>query len=283
MCDLRVMTFNIRGGVHQDGENAWPHRAALNVATIARHAPDLIGFQELQRSNEEVYDARLTGYRHELGPKAEFGEPHNYNAIYWRPERLDPVAAGGFWLSETPERYSASWETRCLRAANWVRFRCLEDGAEFLHLNTHLDHVSELARVEGSKLVLRQLDELAGDRLPVILTADFNSNPGSTVYQLYRDGGFVDAYLAAGHGDGRDSNTFHGFEGVDYAPERHYHSDRIDWLFTRDSRDAAWRFCVRSCAIVRDAAPPLYPSDHYPVLAELRLDSSGADALAVEG
>src|ERR671914_442322 len=45
MCDLRVMTFNIRGAVHRDGENAWPHRAALNVATIARHAPDLIGFQ----------------------------------------------------------------------------------------------------------------------------------------------------------------------------------------------------------------------------------------------
>src|SRR5919202_2091973 len=191
MCDLRVMTFNIRGAYHRDGEKAWPHRAALNVATIERHAPDLIGFQELQRGNEEIYEARLRGYHHELGPRAEFGEPHNYNAIYWRPERLEPVAAGGFWLSETPDQYSASWDTACLRAANWVRFRCREDGAEFLHLNTHLDHVSEPARVEGSKLVLRQLDELAGDRLPVILTADFNCNPESNAYRLYRDGGFV--------------------------------------------------------------------------------------------
>lgn len=272
MCDLRVMTFNIRGAVHKDGENAWPHRAALNVATIERHAPDLIGFQELQRGNEEVYDARLAGYRHELGPKAEFGEPHNYNAIYWRPERLEAVAAGGFWLSETPERYSASWDTVCLRAANWVRFRCPEDGAEFLHLNTHLDHVSELARVEGSKLVLRQLDELAGDGLPVLVTGDFNSTPSSTAYRLYREAGFADAYLAAGNEESPGANTFHRFMGDRFELWPHSDSARIDWILARDGRDGARRFRVRSCAIVRDAAPPLYPSDHYPVLAELNLE-----------
>ena len=273
MCDLRVMTFNIRGAYHDDGDNAWPNRAALNVATIERHAPDLIGFQELQRGNADVYEQRLPEYRHRLGPKAEFAEPHNYNAISWRPERLEPVDSGGFWLSETPEVFSASWETRCLRAANWARFRCREDGVEFLHLNVHLDHVSELARVEGSRLVLRQLDLLAGDRLPVVVTGDFNSPPGSTAYELYRAGGFTDAYLAAGNEESRGANSFHRFLGDRFELWADRESARIDWVLARDSRDGRWRFRVRSCAIIRDAAPPLYPSDHYPVLAELRLEA----------
>ena len=274
MGDLRVMTFNIRGAFHRDGANAWSERAALNVATIERHAPDLSGFQELQSGNLAVYRDQLAEYQYALGPKAEFGEPHNYNAIFWRPERLEAVASGGFWLSETPERYSASWDTRCLRAANWVRFRCRDGGADFLHLNTHLDHVSELARVEGSKLLLRQLDQLAAGDLPVILTADFNCNPTSAAYRLYREGGFVDAYLAAGDGDGPGSNTFHGFAGRQHDPRVALNDGRIDWVLVRDSRDGARRFQVRSCAIVRDAAPPLYPSDHYPVLAELRLEAA---------
>ncbi len=46
---LRVMSFNIRGfSRRRDGINRWENRAALNVATIKRYAPDLIGLQELR-------------------------------------------------------------------------------------------------------------------------------------------------------------------------------------------------------------------------------------------
>jgi hypothetical protein len=41
---LRVMSFNIRGLSRRgDGIHRWENRAALNVATIKRCAPDLIG------------------------------------------------------------------------------------------------------------------------------------------------------------------------------------------------------------------------------------------------
>ena len=51
MNDLRVMSFNIRGSRFSDGDNIWPNRAPLNVETIRAHAPDLIGFQELDLGN----------------------------------------------------------------------------------------------------------------------------------------------------------------------------------------------------------------------------------------
>ena len=43
---------------------------------------------------------------------------------------------------------------------------------------------------------------------------------------------------------------------------------RVDLILTHAGATA---FQTTSCTIVRDAQPPLYPSDHYPVVAELRL------------
>ncbi len=270
MAVIRVMTFNIRGAVHRgDGVNAWEGRAALNVRTIKRHAPDLIGFQELQGGNLATYREQLPEYAHELGPRAENAEPHGFNAIFWNPARLARREAGGFWLSRTPERHSGDWETDCIRVANWVVFRPVGDGADFLHLNTHLDHVSELARVEGSKLILRRLAGLGEGNPPVIVTGDFNALPGSPAYRLFLEAGFTDTFLAAGDGDAEEADTFHQFKGADFAAVRWADRPvRIDWILTRDGNR---RLHARSCAIVRDAEPPVYPSDHYPVLAELEL------------
>lgn len=258
---LRVMSFNIRGAVHPDGANAWPARAALNVATIRRHAPDLIGFQEAQQGNLETYRAALPEYQIRQGPRYDNAEPHGYAAIAWRPERLAIAASGGCWLSRTPERFSADWDTACVRVAHWASFRPAAGGAEFLHLNTHLDHVSEPARVEGAALILRQLAGLAPADLPVIITGDFNCRPGSPAYRLFTDAGFADAHLAAGGSD-RGIHTFHGFKGAGFVPWDDGGPGRIDWVLTRG-------LAARSCAIGRDEAPPLYPSDHYPIVAEL--------------
>src|SRR3712207_9143021 len=74
-----------------------------------------------------------------LGPGYGNRAPHSFNAIFFDAERLELLSSGGFWLSETPERYSASWGTRVVRSANWVCLRLSETGLTFLHLNTHLE------------------------------------------------------------------------------------------------------------------------------------------------
>lgn len=260
------MTFNIRGAYHPDGVNAWENRAALNVATIRRCSPALIGFQELQDGNLKAYEAELPEYERALGPRYENRGPHAHNAIFWDRSRLELVRAGGFWLSETPERFSKSWGTRQVRSVNWVLLRLLPDSAGLLHLNTHLDHVSEAARGEGARLVVRWL-ERAEIKVPVVLTGDFNCEPGSAAYQTFIRAGFADAHLLAGN---EPINTFHAFAGERYRP-RPGREARIDWILLRDSPDDGRRWEARSCEVVRDAEPPVYPSDHYPVVAELSL------------
>ena len=261
------MSFNVRGSFRDRGKaEAWENRAVLNVETIERHAPDLIGFQELQEGNLETYRERLPQYAHVLGPRYGNRAPHSFNAIFFDVRRLELLDSGGFWLSETPERYSASWGTRVVRSANRVRLRFLETGLSFVHLNTHLDHVSGRARVEGSGLILRRLAEEGG---PVVVTGDFNCRPGNRVYRNFVRGDFGDTYLATGNEDTVDAYTFHAFKGEQYTEARPgLGPRRIDWILIKDPR---LRIRAVSHSIVRDhdEASGAYPSDHFPVLAEL--------------
>ncbi len=284
-----IMTFNIKGAFFNDGENNWEHRYPLNLQTIRRYAPDLIGFQEVQTRNLATYDEYLTEYDRELGPETarENSTGHGYfNAIYWNPQRFEKLDTGSFFLSQTPNVYSRDWEALEVRGVNWVKLRDLQTERIFLHLNSHFPHASELARMEGADVVAKQLAGWSAD-LPSVMTADFNSRaeeaidrsaitaemqdwiqhhmpPAGTVYGRFLAHGFQDTFTAAGLTATSTTNTFHRFMGKEFPPVGY----RIDWILTRDG---AQRWQTQSCQIITDEAPPLYPSDHYPVLATIEL------------
>ncbi|HJQ28400.1 MAG TPA: endonuclease/exonuclease/phosphatase family protein [Rubrobacter sp.] len=269
---LRVMSFNVRGSFRDPGtKNSWRNRAASNIATIVRYAPDLIGLQEAQRGNLSAYRKHLPHYALIRGPGYGNVIPHDFNAILFDPRRLGLLDSGGFWLSETPERHSRSWETRVARSATWALFNVPGTELSILHLNTHLDHVSARARREGSKLIISRMVEIsdqANQEPAMIVTGDCNSRPGGSTYGIFMDAGFADTYLTAGNREGE--NTFHAFRGVRYRSAHPGRGPRrIDWILLKDSRE---RIRVKSHRIIRDAISGLYPSDHYPILAELVAD-----------
>jgi endonuclease/exonuclease/phosphatase family metal-dependent hydrolase len=118
---------------------------------------------------------------------------------------------------------------------------------------------------------IAEVADHAGTGLPAIVTGDFNSRPGNKTYRTFTEAGFVDTYLAAGNEDGAD--TFHAFRGKYY---RDAHPDRglrrIDWIFLKDPEG---RLRIKSHSIIRDAdeSQGLYPSDHYPILAEFSISA----------
>src|SRR5215211_4137791 len=269
------MSFNVRGSFHDvTTKNAWRNRAPLNVATIERYAPDVIGLQESQRGNLATYRRHLPRYAQIRGPKYGNAYPYDSTAILYDPEKLRPLDTGGFWLSETPERHSRSWGTRVARSATWALFGVPGADLSILHLNTHLDHVSALARREGSKLVVRRIVELAGRTNvdpPSIVTGDFNSRPGNRTHKTFTESGFADTYLAAGNEEG--ANTFHAFRGALYRDAHPARGPRrIDWILVKDPKG---RLRVRSHRIIHDADENsgLYPSDHYPILADFSISA----------
>jgi len=289
MTTFKVMTFNIRGSLFEmDGDNIWENRADLNLATIKKYDPDIIGFQEFQSGNHKFYDEHLTGYAYELGLKTiDKGAFYHQTPIFWKPNRFELVDTDSFFLSETPSEWSLSWDSSLVRGAMWVILRDKDTGIEFMHMNTHLDHIGEEARVEGSKLIVQKIEACADGR-PLIVTADFNSrawaipedqipseliehlkehppSPAGTVHSVYTEAGFRDSYLESGNEEDADTNTFHGFKGHEFAKLGY----RIDWVLIRDG--SSHKIMASQCEIIRDEVPPIYPSDHYPVMATLDL------------
>jgi endonuclease/exonuclease/phosphatase family metal-dependent hydrolase len=249
------MTFNVRMVTLRDGANHWPNRASLCARVIRAQAPDLVGFQEMQNDHVELLEPVLGELHGELGLDASSQVRPEHQAVFWSPDRFELVASGSFYLSDTPDRWSTGWDAACPRVATWVRLHPRGRSGELLFCNTHLDREGELARREAARLIAGRLPRAPAE----ILAGDFNAVPGSPPHRLLAEHGFrdisPDPLPSEGRADGGGQGTFHGFRGAA--------SRRIDWLLVRGAVD------VESCRIVRDAEPPLYPSDHYPVVADL--------------
>lgn len=264
---LAVMSFNIRYGTAEDGDDHWQHRADLVTETILAADPDLIGLQEALRFQLDELGAALPAYG-EIGVGRDDGrEAGEYAAIFYRTDRLHPVAQGTFWLSDTPDvPGSATWGNNITRICTWARFEDMQSGHRFVVYNVHFDHESQPSRVESARLVLQRARE-AQPPLPAIVLGDFNAgedNPARTVF--LGDGAapsaglhFLDSYRTV-HSRSDQEGTFNGFRG-DTSGER------IDAILVSPS----WQ--VRSANILHTERNGRYPSDHFPVTALLAYGS----------
>src|SRR5688572_3528346 len=60
--DVRVMSFNIRYGTADDGENHWDQRREFLIETIREFDPDLLGTQETLGFQKEYIAEQLPEY-----------------------------------------------------------------------------------------------------------------------------------------------------------------------------------------------------------------------------
>ncbi len=246
---LRVMTSNIRTSTADDGDDHWSRRRDFCLDVIRAQEADLIGCQEVQRDQFDDLRAGLPMYA-AYGMVDEAHTAGPVNAIFYRRERLDLLSSGGFWLSETPHvTGSSSWDSRCVRLANWVRLRDTGQALDFRFTNTHLDHVAQQAREEQARLITEDAAAYP-DEYPQLLTGDMNCDGSNAAIECFRRGGWRDTHGAI-HGD-ENPDTFHGFKGAAADGS----SGKIDWIFARG------RFVPRASQVVREERGGRYPSDH---------------------
>ena len=264
--ELRVLTFNLRHGLGKDGDNSWEFRQNTLLNTVKALNPDVMGVQECLDFQAEFLAKGLPEYKW-FGRGREKDGSGEMSAIFYRADKLKALDQGHFWISETPsEPGSRSWNTSCTRMATWIRFE-FKDGTSFLHVNTHLDHRSEEARVNGAQLLSQQMP-LLSKGAPAILTGDFNAAGGSSEAWkvLTEKCGLADAWTAATERKG-PAKTFGSFKAPADEP-----GDRIDWIMLQGAVKSL------SCETVLYNENGRFPSDHYPVLAIL--DVKGAPKAA---
>jgi endonuclease/exonuclease/phosphatase family metal-dependent hydrolase len=304
---LRAMTFNARVHVPEDGKDSWPERRAGVVRLVRYHRPDVVCFQELAPHQYDYVRDRLRGYEFVGVGRRDGAGNGEHVPVGYDASRLAVADHDTFWLSPSPEEAgSVGWDaayprivTRAVLRVTGAAGSEADSGSEsdaavrtaptLTVANTHFDHEGATARAESARLVRRRLATVDD---PVVLLGDFNCEPDSEPYRVLAgaesagggddagagvpggadddasaDGDDGSADPAPAFADARDlatdgclgpRRTFHGFTGTP--------SERIDHVFVRGVGVA------RHATLADRIDDDRYPSDHFPLVADLRLD-----------
>jgi len=225
-CDeVVVATYNIRTASHwalHDGGDkyngrTWPDRRRGVAKSIRITGAAVVGTQEgLGWQLDELLGLlgptwRRVGVGRYAGTAQAETDEDEHAAVLFDASKVALLAAGDFWLSETPGVSSTAWGASLPRVASWAAFHLLAtpgagagagagagtgagagaDGREgeeerccalsppadggrvFAVLNAHLDHASEAARSNGAALLRRRAGRLP---CPLVFTVgDFNA------------------------------------------------------------------------------------------------------------
>ena len=265
------MSFNIRYGTADDGENRWANRRELVFQVIREETPDLLGIQEALRFQLDEIHAAVPGYG-EVGVGREDGETDGeYAAIFYRGNRFELVEQGTFWFSDTPDvPGSVSWGNRVTRVCTWARLVDRATGRGLYLFNVHFDHESQPSRERSAEMLASRIASRRFPDEPVIVTGDFNAGEDNPAIRYLTGNargdtgtastnspppGLVDTFRSL-HPGADNVGTFNGFRGTTDGP-------RIDGILV----SAVWD--VLGAQILRTNAVGRYPSDHFPVTAKL--------------
>ena len=187
---ITMMSCNLRCLTPLDlGKKSWYYRADLILSDLESAAPGIISFQEATKWQYEYMVDALEGYDSVITYRDS-----TFNSegcpIFYHTDLYTLVDKGSFWLSETPDVMSKGWDAACYRICSYVILTDKASGKDFVVFNTHLDHVSDTARVGGIQVVLEKIAQFGG--LPSVIMGDFNALEGSETYLQVTEN-FLDA------------------------------------------------------------------------------------------
>ncbi len=228
---LTVLTQNIRmasPSTAPGDPDHWEDRRHALAQLLTDSAADVVATQEVLAGQIPVLHSVLGQTHLQLGFGREGGGRGEHNLLFLRRDRFEVLDWFQFWLSQQPLLMgSTGWDAACPRIAVLATVRDRVTDETLTLVNTHLDHVSEDARVQGARVILEQIGAIS-EAGPVVITGDFNAAAGSSeTWQLFQQAGFQDCHDGAGEHLGEDIGTFPDYEDPVVG------ADRIDWILTR--------------------------------------------------
>ena len=250
---MRIMSFNIRCA--NVGKDTWEDRIGIVSQTMLESEADSIGVQEATPEWMATLKETVGEKYAYVGVGRDDGDNEGeYSAVFYLKDKYDVVDSDTFWLSETPDKPSFGWDAACRRVCTWVQLKDKETGKQYVHMNTHFDHVGISARKNSVEMIIDKAKTFTD--IPVVFTADMNVVQGSTNYNQFVDSGyFRDTKFAAP--DSMNYCTYH-----DTKPDMHK-DDVIDYVMINDGFDAL------TYRVVTEGVDGRFVSDHYPIYADI--------------
>ena len=247
---LDVISYNIRLGVADDGENSWEYRRPATIAMLQDRMPDIFGVQEAYDFQIAYIEDNLPVYSSVGVGRDDGKEAGEHMSIFYNTETVKLVDWGTFWLSETPEVPSMGWDAACRRTATWALLE--KAGHRFYYVNTHLDHIGKEAQKNGLALIVDRIDDINPEGYPMVLTGDFNVTPDDPVLDD------LETMMLSARDKAAETDhlgTFNGWGGSDSV---------IDYIWY-----SGFSSCDRFETVRQQYGGIPYISDHYPVRAVL--------------
>lgn len=240
--DLCLFCLNARYCLGQDGEYRWQHRFPRIATLLRRLNPDVIALQEILSHQRSDLENAFPNY-HWVGTGRE-KDLSGEQCLLGISVQFELLESDTLWLSPTPkEPGSKGWDACLPRIATTAKLRRL--GQEFRVVNVHLDHLGTESRRESLKLLQNMFWD---ERL--IFVGDLNAPPESPAIQellrTFRSGHLIDS-----------RPTYH-----DYG--RSCLGLMIDYILYRGP------LTLERFEVLYEQAPH-FTSDHFPILANLRL------------
>jgi endonuclease/exonuclease/phosphatase family metal-dependent hydrolase len=252
LSQIDIMTFNVRCGFCEkpDNINHWGKRIALVEKTIQTHNSDIIAIQEAEEF--QTQDIAKMGRKYSYyGIGREEGEKGERNAILWDEAKYNAIATKTIWLNPTLAKYEKGWDASYRRTLSMVHLVEKKTNKEFWVFNAHLDNDGQKARSESIILIKNEIAKIGN--MPVFLLGDFNDIPTSpAILEISKSMKNIVNYQ-------KDDYSFHAF-GKEAKT-----GFVIDYIFTNQQNPQI------NGTIIKDIYDGNYPSDHFPIIAKVKL------------
>lgn len=241
---MKIMTFNLRYALADDGPNSWRFRNEFATRYMLDSGADVLCMQEVVPAVKEEL-TRSLGKAYALVGEGRLAEPRaddEINLVAYRKDSVELMAHEHFWLSETPDVPGSRYPTQIHwpRTCTHVRLK-MKSGVYELYA-THLDNADPVARERGLCEILGR----AGTTGKTLVCGDMNDVPKNV--HAWVNGRLTDLTDAIPY-------TYNGF-GEE--------TSKIDYILA--SKDIR---VLSPCVCEHKMLGAMYVSDHFPMWIEL--------------
>lgn len=251
---VRIVSFNVR--CKDDLYGSVKGRSQLISSALSQYRPDSFGVQEATQEWLDILSENLGEDYACISQMRDDARNSEASAVFYLKDKYDLLDSGTIWLSETPDVFASKFPLSSMpRIATWVKLQNKQTDEIYTHINTHLDHVLESARVQQIKVLINKIEELSSDGNPLVCTGDFNTKEGADAYNEMK-GCLVDSKQIANSSD--NGATFHNY-GLNI-----FEKKPIDFIFVSDG------VTVDTYKIIDEKIGGMYLSDHAGLCADIR-------------
>ena len=235
-------------------------RAHLFAQQLNDLIPDSFGVQEINSFWVEYFKYLLPQYDY-YGVKRggdDKEKTSEMSGIFYLKDKYNLLDSGTFWITNTPDVESKFEGAACNRICSYAVLENKATGFKYIHMNTHLDHVSTEAQNLGGNLILQKANELKQKYpdIKVVITGDFNQSVDGEAVKILSANGFVSANTIVENGD--KIATYHGWTGItEDAP--------IDFIFADETLK------IKSYNVHSKKQTNSFVSDHYMIYSEIEI------------